>query len=171
MVSFQPWSPSPGKRGSTDILWSCVSTLGLCVWTAVHPNVPLVYRLRRAVCHRLGLMALAIIFPEIIISEALNQRLLARRLMQEVNSANTQVVCHDTLFYCPCTMPFFMYLLPTDIPIDTNITHDPRVRPMESPFKYSSSTWCIKWLYQAFLGYRTSYVCCNGWIRHNNTLY
>jgi len=39
-------------------------------------------------------MALAIIFPEIIISEALNQLLLARRLMMDVNQANRYVVSH-----------------------------------------------------------------------------
>lgn len=94
MPEVQKWTPSPLGRGSTDILWSCLSTLGLCVWTAVHPNVPLVYRLRRAVCHRLGLMALAIIFPEIIMSEALNQRLLARRLMMDVNQAIRYAVSH-----------------------------------------------------------------------------
>lgn len=37
-------------------------------------------------------MALAIIFPEIIISEALNQLLLARRLMIDVNQANRYTV-------------------------------------------------------------------------------
>lgn len=92
MHAVQTWTASPRGRGSIDILWSCLSTLALCVWTAVHPNVPLVYRLRRAVCHRLGLMALAIIFPEIIISEALNQLLLARRLMIDVNQANRYTV-------------------------------------------------------------------------------
>lgn len=37
-------------------------------------------------------MALAIIFPEVIISEALNQLLLARRLMMDVKKANRYAV-------------------------------------------------------------------------------
>ena len=35
-----PWVDGPNGRGSWDILYSCVFTLSLCVWTAIHPNVP-----------------------------------------------------------------------------------------------------------------------------------
>jgi hypothetical protein len=43
-------------------------------------------------------MALAIIFSEIIMSEALNQRLLARRLMLEVNQASRYAVSQHFSF-------------------------------------------------------------------------
>jgi hypothetical protein len=135
MHEVQKWTSSPPVRGSTDILWSCLSTLGLCVWTAVHPNVPLVYRLRRAVCHRLGLMALAIIFPEIIISEALNQRLLARRLMLDVNQANHYAVSQPfPLFSRPGDSRNI--LITTDSTTGNPFTNDARVRSMEPLLKW-----------------------------------
>jgi hypothetical protein len=34
------WEPPPSKRGSFQILSSCLITLGLCIWTALHLNVP-----------------------------------------------------------------------------------------------------------------------------------
>ena len=32
--------PTPNSRGTTDILWSCLSTVFLCVWTVIHLPVP-----------------------------------------------------------------------------------------------------------------------------------
>jgi hypothetical protein len=34
------WHPEPQFRGTFQILSSCLVTIGLCVWTAVHLNVP-----------------------------------------------------------------------------------------------------------------------------------
>ena len=33
------WTSEPSGRGSWGILSTCVLTLALCVWTALHPNV------------------------------------------------------------------------------------------------------------------------------------
>ena len=32
--------PPPNKRGTVEIFWTCTITLVLCVWTAVHLNIP-----------------------------------------------------------------------------------------------------------------------------------
>ncbi|KAL8992313.1 MAG: hypothetical protein Q9169_007197 [Polycauliona sp. 2 TL-2023] len=32
--------PEPGGRGTWSLLYSCIFTLALCVWTAIHPNLP-----------------------------------------------------------------------------------------------------------------------------------
>ena len=37
---YHGWMPTPDRRGTTDLLWSCVSTISLCVWTAIHLPVP-----------------------------------------------------------------------------------------------------------------------------------
>jgi hypothetical protein len=37
---FLPWQDSPNFRGTMDIIWSCLFTVFICVWTAVHLNVP-----------------------------------------------------------------------------------------------------------------------------------
>jgi hypothetical protein len=34
------WHPEPTFRGTWSILSSCLITISLCVWTAVHLNVP-----------------------------------------------------------------------------------------------------------------------------------
>ena len=34
------WYPEPRVRGSFSILSSCIVTLGLCIWTSVHLNIP-----------------------------------------------------------------------------------------------------------------------------------
>ena len=34
------WNPEPSVRGSWSILSTCIITTSLCVWTAVHLNVP-----------------------------------------------------------------------------------------------------------------------------------
>ncbi|MCJ1460479.1 hypothetical protein MMC28_010861 [Mycoblastus sanguinarius] len=37
---FYGWMPAPNGRGTIDILWSCLSTIFLCVWTVIHLPVP-----------------------------------------------------------------------------------------------------------------------------------
>lgn len=34
------WQPEPTFRGTYSTLSSCLLTMGLCVWTAVHLNIP-----------------------------------------------------------------------------------------------------------------------------------
>ncbi|KAH9214341.1 hypothetical protein DL95DRAFT_281242, partial [Leptodontidium sp. 2 PMI_412] len=69
-----------------NILWTCISTLALCVWTAVHPNILCTSSRRRAFVTRLGMMLVAIVFPEIIISAAWRQLKSSQMLRAEMNS-------------------------------------------------------------------------------------
>ncbi|KAF9457843.1 hypothetical protein BDZ94DRAFT_1313790 [Collybia nuda] len=67
-----------------EIIWSCIATLIACTWVSVHPNVPdpdhgswwLAF-------HRLNLMLLSIIAPEIVVLWALRQRMVASQLRKE----------------------------------------------------------------------------------------
>lgn len=34
------WKDPPAYRGSISIVWWCLTTLVLCIWSAVHPNLP-----------------------------------------------------------------------------------------------------------------------------------
>ena len=61
------WKPSPETRGTFDILTTCVVTMLLCVWTAVHLNIPSFEstwfeRLMR----KTGWLVLALIAPELV---------------------------------------------------------------------------------------------------------
>ncbi|PYI07768.1 hypothetical protein BO78DRAFT_312241, partial [Aspergillus sclerotiicarbonarius CBS 121057] len=88
MAQYQGWTSGPNTRGSFDILWTCLTTMALCVWTAVHPNVPLVSRFGQTLLERLGLMMLAMIFPEFVMTAAWDQRRRAQGLLLEVNAAS-----------------------------------------------------------------------------------
>ncbi|KAF1967969.1 hypothetical protein BU23DRAFT_541991 [Bimuria novae-zelandiae CBS 107.79] len=61
------WQSSPKTRGTTDLLFSCATTLFLCAWTAYHPNVPTGRGPWARVGHRLTWMAIAVIAPEVVL--------------------------------------------------------------------------------------------------------
>lgn len=84
MAETQGWTSSPDERGTLEILWSCLATMALCVWTAVHPNIPLVYSFWSSFFERLRLMFLAIIFPEFILTSAWDEQRQARALFSEL---------------------------------------------------------------------------------------
>jgi hypothetical protein len=34
------WNPEPQGRGTIGLLWSCLATIFICVWSALHLNLP-----------------------------------------------------------------------------------------------------------------------------------
>jgi len=60
------WKPEPLERGTYSILSSCLVTLGLCVWTAIHLNVPEQNGRLAQILRKLGWMLLAFIAPELV---------------------------------------------------------------------------------------------------------
>ncbi|KAE8136105.1 hypothetical protein BDV38DRAFT_294149 [Aspergillus pseudotamarii] len=106
MSQVQGWTLGPQTRGTLDILWTCLATLGLCVWTAIHPNIPVVHNAWSTLFERLGLMGLAIIFPEIIITSAWGQRRRAKNLLVEVNRSLGRTT-KKTTSEPPTTDPWF----------------------------------------------------------------
>ena len=86
---MEGWRDTPEKRGTVQILWLYLTTLGLCAWTAVHPIIVLSPRSSNFK-ERLGMMALAIVFPEIILSSAWAQLWTAKNLFREVNDCRSE---------------------------------------------------------------------------------
>ncbi|KAG2367611.1 hypothetical protein BDR07DRAFT_1326365 [Suillus spraguei] len=80
-----------------DIIQSCVATLLACTWTAVHPNIPgmnegIIVVFRR----RLGIMILALIAPELMVTWAMMQFLSAwdtAKAFNKVISAQRHQAC------------------------------------------------------------------------------
>ncbi|KAH9962583.1 hypothetical protein BC827DRAFT_1266825 [Russula dissimulans] len=73
-----------GRRSLWDIIRSCVVTILLCTWAAVHPNIPSPdERWPRIAMRRIGLMIAALVMPEVIIGWALRQRRAAVKLAEE----------------------------------------------------------------------------------------
>jgi hypothetical protein len=73
------------RRTLFGIIWSCLSTIIICAWTAVHPNVPPPNRWR-ARWNRLETMFWMIIAPELVLAWAVRQFFAAREIRDEYNS-------------------------------------------------------------------------------------
>ena len=79
------WKPDPSHRGTYNILSTCFVTLGLCIWTAIHLNIP-EYRgsWRRQVGRKIGWMTLGFIAPELVAFTAFQQYRTARSLTEKM---------------------------------------------------------------------------------------
>ena len=60
------WEPSCRRRGTFDILSTCIITLLLCVWTAVHLNVSPPGTIWRSRLRKVGWLVLALLAPEMV---------------------------------------------------------------------------------------------------------
>jgi hypothetical protein len=80
------FAKSPSSRGTTDLISSCLTTLGLCVWTAVHLNVPQNSSRVRSTANRVAWMLMAAFLPEFVLWRALRQWTAARDLLKTVNT-------------------------------------------------------------------------------------
>ncbi|KAF9462415.1 hypothetical protein BDZ94DRAFT_1194551 [Collybia nuda] len=71
-------------RTLSGMILSCFATLIAATWVSVHPNIPAPHiGYLKLGLHRLKLMLLAIITPEVIVVWALRQRMVAHRLATE----------------------------------------------------------------------------------------
>ena len=60
------WMPNPKFRGTFDILSTCVITMLLCVWTAVHLNISPPESFWSPKLRKVGWLILALIAPEMV---------------------------------------------------------------------------------------------------------
>ena len=76
------WVPDPDSRGTWSLLYSCVFTLVLCVWTAIHLNVPSYHEGHISQWKRkLKWVMLAIIAPEVGVYAACEQYIEAKEMI------------------------------------------------------------------------------------------
>ncbi|KAF2006515.1 hypothetical protein P154DRAFT_600371 [Amniculicola lignicola CBS 123094] len=79
------WFSAPNLRGTWDIIVSCVLTLTICVWSALHLNVPVEgSTLLQRNFRRTRWIILGIFAPEVVVSSAFAQYLTARWLRREI---------------------------------------------------------------------------------------
>ena len=64
------WRSSPNTRSTLDILSTCIITLLLCVWTAVHLNISQPASVWRPRLRKFGWLVLALLAPEIVVYTA-----------------------------------------------------------------------------------------------------
>lgn len=79
------WYEPPNERGTWDIIVSCVLTLTICVWSALHLNVPTEEsKLAERNYRRARWIALGLFAPELVVSTAFGQFLTASWLRREI---------------------------------------------------------------------------------------
>ena len=84
----QGWTQSPNIRGTIDIIWSCVFTMGLCSWSMLCLNLPAPKESRgRVLYRRIWLTALSLLGPEFIFQLALGQWLSARQSVADFRAS------------------------------------------------------------------------------------
>ncbi|KAL8805232.1 MAG: hypothetical protein Q9182_002107 [Xanthomendoza sp. 2 TL-2023] len=81
------WKPSPTSRCTFDLLSTCITTLVLCVWTAVHLNVYPPGSFWSPVVRKFKWLMLALFAPEVLVYTAWSQRQQALEIMRYVNDA------------------------------------------------------------------------------------
>jgi hypothetical protein len=93
---YQGWHSEPRGRGTWGILSTCLLTLGLCVWTALHLNIPkrkgtgIIEFLRFLRSKSLWVLA-GFFVPEAMVYIAWGQWSNARALTREVKMARESV--------------------------------------------------------------------------------
>ena len=60
------WKPEPYERGTFGILSTCIITLGLCVWTAIHLNVPARNGQLQQFLRKVAWMVFGFLAPELV---------------------------------------------------------------------------------------------------------
>ncbi len=80
--TYVTWEPEPTRRGTFNILSTCLTTLAFCVWSSVHIDV--VDNKRNAFLQKLLWLFVDLLAPEILLI-TYSQRRLASKLMTEAN--------------------------------------------------------------------------------------
>ncbi len=74
----------PFKRTLFGIIWSCISTMIICAWTSVHPNMPPPNKWK-ARWNRLRIVFWMIVAPELVLAWAVRQWFAAREIRDAYN--------------------------------------------------------------------------------------
>ncbi|RPB06642.1 hypothetical protein P167DRAFT_609964 [Morchella conica CCBAS932] len=74
------WTDEPKRRGTLSIISTCCVTLGLCVWTAIHPDILVNGSNKKRLKQKLRMSIKALMMPEDILTAARIQWDHARQL-------------------------------------------------------------------------------------------
>lgn len=98
------WVAGPEGRGTWEILYSCVFTLLLCVYTAIHLNVPPPNETKFSSWLRNTMwVAIAIFAPDVVVVNAFQQWKVARNFIKELNEIAAK--SEDEDFKSVCFIP------------------------------------------------------------------
>lgn len=80
------WQAAPGRRGTYDIIQTCLFTIFACTWTIQHLNVPRPgEHARKRIFRKCKWMLLTVFFPEFIMAHAIFELAMAVESMSEMS--------------------------------------------------------------------------------------
>ncbi|TFY55950.1 hypothetical protein EVG20_g9126 [Dentipellis fragilis] len=83
--------PGPSTRGTLDILWACVSTIVICAWTSLHPDIYIPKDLRppdfQGSPRKFALVLTMLISPEVVLAIAISEYFEVHNAVRDVNTA------------------------------------------------------------------------------------
>jgi hypothetical protein len=74
------WVPEDATRGTWSLVTSCLFTIAICTWTAIHPRIHVSRPLRHR--HKFYQLVKAVLAPEMVCLESLQEFLQARKAMR-----------------------------------------------------------------------------------------
>src|SRR3569833_2333086 len=95
------WQPEPTTRGSFNILSSCIITTSLCVWRAVHLNIPSEGEKLAQVLRKVGGLLVGLVAPEMVVFTAWYQRSTAKAISKEIERTELAEYVSSTFFTHP----------------------------------------------------------------------
>lgn len=81
-VLVHGWVSEPSGRGTWSILWSCLATIFICTWSALHLDVPEKHGRWYLIFRKMGFMLVAATAPEIVLYDSANNFFEARDLLK-----------------------------------------------------------------------------------------
>ncbi|KAF5701149.1 hypothetical protein FMUND_13996 [Fusarium mundagurra] len=77
---FVGWVPEDSNRGTWSLITSCLFTITICTWTAIHPRIHVSRQLRHQ--HKFYQLVKAVLAPEMVYLESLQEFLQARKAVR-----------------------------------------------------------------------------------------
>jgi len=97
------WISEPSGRGTASLLYTCLITIFLCVWSAMHIPIPVRHTSRTEnFFYKVKLAVLAIIAPETVFLNAISSYVFIREALDELPPSFFEV----RMVYLP---PCFLY--------------------------------------------------------------
>ena len=121
------WATTSNVRSTSDLLWTCVLTLVICVFTVIHINVPQPNETAFLYLRRKVKWAIfAVLAPELVLFTALQQWRTARALKCELNSiySKRSEAKPDTESITKFDMTYCFYAAMGGFVVDVSDIHD-----------------------------------------------
>lgn len=91
------WVTQGSNRGTWDIITSCFLTILICTWTAIHPRIHVISRLRNT--HKALQLVKTLLAPEMVCLESLQEWVQARKTVRRCGPATDGRLTMVQAFY------------------------------------------------------------------------